>query len=234
MRILWGLVLCCCVATLAMAGSIVVQKASGEVSVRHGVTEGWTTVAVGDVLRPNDTMRTGKDGNTVLVLQGVTGNPVKRLTLPPLVIVDMSDIRELTQEELMLKLTMEKVRSSPQPTTQEKLHISNAAVVHGTDAGSKGTYSENDPQVGQFLLNGTKVLFANGFYATGVLRVMEVFRLFPSLAGGFDHRLLLAEAMEKANLKGEAIAEYGAMTRLEGLTPAQQASLQNRIAALRK
>jgi len=234
MRTILILTACMCLAAGALAGSIVVQKAGGDVSVRHGVTEGWTTVAVGDVLRPNDTMRTGKDGNAVLVLQGMSGTSVKRLSLPAMVIVDMSDIRDLTQEELMLKLTMEKVRSSPEPTAPERLQIPDAGVVHGTDAKSMGQSRENDPQIGRALLNGTKVLCDNGFYATGVLRVMEVFRLYPSLAGVFDHRLLLAEALEKSNLKGEAIAEYGGMTRLEGLTPAQQSLLQSRIAALRK
>jgi len=234
MRILVCVVTFLCVAIPVFGGSIIVQNTNGDVSVRHGVTEEWVRVAAGDVLKPNDTMRTGKDGTASLMLRNDSTSASRRLSLPPMVIVDMSDIRVLTQEELMLKLTMEKVRSAPQQKKQDGLEISNAAVVHGTGGNSKGKTAENDPQIGSFLLNGTKVLLENGFSATGVLRMMQVFRLFPSLASVFDHRLLLAEAMEKANLKGEAIAEYGAMTRLEGLTSAQKALLQNRIAALRK
>ena len=234
MRTLVCVIACLCMAMPAAAGSIVVQNTKGDVSVRHGVTEEWVRVAAGDVLKPNDTMRTGKDGTASLMLRNDSTGAAGRLSLPPMVIVDMSDIRVLTQEELMLKLTMEKVRSAPRQKKENGLEISNAAVVHGTGGNSKGQAIENDPQIGRFLLNGTKVLLENGFSATGVLRMMQVFRLFPSLASIFDHRLLLADAMEKANLKGEAIAEYGAMTRLEGLTSAQQALLQNRIATLRK
>ncbi len=218
----------------ALAESIIVQKRDGEVAVRHGVTEVWNTVSVGDALRPNDTVRTGKDGSAVLIMQGQSDRSQKKLTLPPSVIVDMSDIRELSQEELMLKLTMEKVRASSTQWKSDGLHIPNAAVTHGEPAGSGEAPRENDPQIGTFLLNGTRFLLEHGYYATGVLRTLEVFRMYPSLGSTYDHRLMLAEAMEKANLKGEALAEYGAMTRMDGLSTAQRTQLQTRMAGLRK
>ena len=228
-----AILLVCSVGT-ARAGSITVQKLNGDVSVRHGVTEVWTTVATGDALRPNDTMRTGKNGFATLTVQAGAAGTIRRLALPPDVIVDMSDVRELTQEELMLKLTMQKVRATPQQIRNDGPQISEAAVVHGTDQNHAAMVAENDPQIGHALLNGTKVLLENGFYATGVLRTLEVFRMFPGLAVVVENRLALAAAMEKANLKGEAVAEYGAIRRLEGLSAAQAAVVEGRMDALRK
>ena len=49
-------------AVRATAGEIIVQEFQGDVKVRHGVTEVWVTVAPGDVLRPDDTMKTGRRG----------------------------------------------------------------------------------------------------------------------------------------------------------------------------
>lgn len=219
------------VAAGAPGGSITVQRMTGEVSVRHGVTEVWSTVAAGDVLRPNDTMRTGRNGSATLLVGGSGG--VRQLILPADVIVDISDVRDLTQEELMLKLAMQKVRATPAPLKPDAPQITDAAVVHGTDRGAVAGLAENDPLVGQSLLNGAKVLLENGFYATGVLRTLEVFRLFPALGGRVDNRLLLAGAMEKAELKGEAIAEYGALSRLTTLTAAQQAVVRGKLEALR-
>ena len=233
MRLTGVLVLLLSCVIAAHAGSITIQKMNGDVTVRHGVTEEWTTVAAGDALRPNDSMRTGKTGSATLLVQEGSGGSMRRLALPADVIVDMSDVRELTQEELMLKLTMQKVRATPEPDRNGGPQISNAAVMHGTDAG-RGAIAENDPQVGRSLLNGAKVLLENGFSATAVLRTMEVFRLFPSLAGIVDNRLALAGAMEKANLRGEAVTEYHAIKRMDGLSSSQAAVVNARIEALRR
>jgi hypothetical protein len=210
-----------------------VQKSEGDVKVRQGVTEVWNKVVAGDVLRPHDTMRTGPNGSAVLLVSMDTDGATKRIALPAQVIVDMSDIRNLTQEELMLKITMEKVRASSYEWKNDGLNLPNAAVVHGEDRAPGAPAAENDRQVGQLLLNGARVLFDNGFYATTVLRSMEVFRMYPALSGMFDHRFLLAQAMERANLRGEAMAEYSSLSRMEGLTPAQQQVVQGRMDVLR-
>jgi hypothetical protein len=128
---------------------------------------------------------------------------------------------------------MQKVRATPQNIRNEGPQISDAAVVHGTDQNRSTVVAENDPQIGRSLLNGTKVLLDNGFYATGVLRTLEVFSMFPGLAGNVDNRLTLAGAMEKANLRGEAVAEYSAIRRMEGLSTSQAAVVTGRLEALR-
>ena len=133
---------------------------------------------------------------------------MKRITLPPEVIVDLSDVRELTQEELMLKLTMERVRASSYQWKNDDLHIPNAAVVHGTDRATGAALADNDPQSGILLWNGARVLYDNGFYSTCALKAMELFRLYPSVGAKFENHLMAAEALEKASLRGEALSEY--------------------------
>jgi hypothetical protein len=220
--------------SLSKAQDIVVQRLQGEVAVRHGVTEVWTNVAVGDVLRPDDTMKTGKKGTAVLTAPvGNTGS-VKRITLPPEVIVDLSDVRELTQEELMLKLTMERVRASSYQWKSDELHIPNAAVVHGENRSGGAPLADNDPQSGILQWNGARVLFDNGFYSTCALKAMELFRLYPSVGAKLENHLMAAEALEKACLRGEALSEYTAMLQMEGVSAAQQALVKEKIAALRK
>lgn len=214
------------------AGEIQVLKLSGDVNVRQGVTEVWTRVAVGDVLRPDDSMKTGPKGSATLAVR-MDGGTVKRITLPPEVIVDLSDMRDLTQEELMLKLTMEKVRSSSYEWKEENGVPPNASVIHGANKGSAQT-GENDPAVGTMQLRGTRVLYENGYYSTSALRAMEIFRLYPALGRDFSNRLLVAEALERANLRGESLNEYGAMLGLENLTPEQEALVRARMNALKK
>jgi hypothetical protein len=225
-----------CLAARVTAGEIIVQKTQGEVSVRHGVTEVWVRVAPGDLLRPDDTMKTGKKGSAVIALRpsAETGGTPKTLTLPGDVIVDMSDVRDLTQEELMLKLTMEKVRASSYQWKSDDLQIPSAAVVHGDDRASGESLRASDPATGVLQLNGAHVLYENGFYATCALKGLEVFRMFPPLGKQYRNRMMVAEALEKANLRGEAVNEYASISMLDGVTPEQRTLLHDRIEALRK
>jgi len=220
----------------ARQDNIVIEKLQGDVTVRHGVTEGWTQVAVGDVLRPDDSMKTGKKGTALLLVQKGTGDTMKsrKLTLPSEVILDISDVRELSQEELMLKLTMEKVRASSYEWKRDEMRIPNASVVHGQDQSRSALPGENDLQTGEFLLNGTHVLFDNGFYSTCALKVMELFRLYPPLGLKFENRLMMADALAKANLRSEALTHYAELSRADGLSPQQQGVVNGRITQLKK
>ena len=234
MRTVLTVIAACCAMSVT-AGTIVVHKVQGDVSVRHGVTEVWSKVATGDVLRPDDTMKTGKRGSAVLVATAVTENMTgqKMISLPAEVMVDISDIRELSQEELMLKLTMEKVRSSSYQWKMEDLHIPEAAAMHGAER-APASLRESDTAMGTFQLNGARVLFDNGFFATCALKGMEVFRHYPSLSADFKRRLMVAEALENADLRGEAISEYGALSGMEGLSPGQLSLVSAKLRSLRK
>jgi hypothetical protein len=220
-------------AIIAMIGqahseAIVLQKASGDVYVRHGVAEAWTKIAVGDILKTDDTMKTGKRGSAVLVVNGS-----KRILLPPEVIVDVSDIRDLSQEELMLKLTMEKVRASSYQWKSEEMNIPNATVVHGADKNISVRATDNQLEVGTQEWNGTKVLYDNGYYSTSALKAIDVLRRYPALGNKFENRLLVAEALEKANLRSEALNEYLAISQLEKITPPQREIAKERVVRLR-
>lgn len=233
MKTLILIMIVCTVVGGTLAGEITVQKVQGDVSVRHGVGEVWTKVSVGDVLKPDDTMKTGKRGSVVLVApRDATG--MKRITLPGEVIVDMSDIRDLSQEELMLKLTMERVRSSSSEWKNKELNIPNATVVHGDDLATTSPLSENDIEVGVLQLNGTRVLYENGFYSTSALKGMAVLRRYPLLAEKFEHRFMIAQALEKANLRGEALNEYVSLSSSEKINSGQRTMLDTKISQLRK
>jgi hypothetical protein len=224
------------VASAALAGNVSIQKTQGDVHVRHGVTEEWLAVAPGDALRPDDSMWTGKHGSAVLLLREETpgGPTVKRITLPSEVIIDIADIRTLTQEELMLKLTMEKVRASSYRWKEDELQIPDAAVIHGEDKADAGSAGENDVSTGLMQLKGTRVLFENGFFSTCALKAMEVFRLYPSLKDDFASRLMVADALAKAELKGEALAEYGTFLQSGNITVEQRSLLEARMQRVRE
>src|SRR5437667_6450504 len=96
------------VYSLAAAAAIKVATSKGGVYVRHNVQEEWVRVAPGDELKPDDSMKLEKSSAATLVIDGK-----KKIPLPELVAIDLSDLRTLTQGELLLKLAMEQVRTVP-------------------------------------------------------------------------------------------------------------------------
>jgi hypothetical protein len=209
------------------AEKILMQRAQGEVTMRVGVAESWTTVQAGDELKANATVKTGKQSSALIVAA------TKRITVPPEVMLDISDIRELTQEELMLKLTMEKVRATSYKWKEDEMRISNTTAPHGEAKDKRQALVESNPEIGAMQIKGARVLIENAFFSTGALKAMDVLRRYPTLAN-FENRLLVAQALEKANLKGEALNEYIVMANSPATSKEQKDLLQSRIAQLKR
>jgi hypothetical protein len=230
-RTILAFILTMLLASIAFSGEqITLQKAQGEVTVRAGVTETWKKATAGEALNPDATLKTGKQSSALIVLSSNS----KKISLPPEVMVDISDIRELTQEELMLKLTMEKVRSSSYEWKNKEMNIPNTTVVHGPPKDQKVALVETNSEDGILQMNGTRVLYENGFYPTSALKALDVMRRYPTLGGKFENRLLVAQALEKSNLKSEALNAYVNLSLALDITKEQREALQSKIALLRK
>jgi hypothetical protein len=217
----------------AQTEEFVVQKAKGDVLVRSGVQEEWTPARAGDVLKPRDSMKTGPRGSATVLFQSGSGEEMGRIELPAEVILDLSDLRQLSREELMLKLTMERVRSSSYQWKDNGIRSPNALVTHGARPAGESSGGQ-DERLAELQLNGTRVLFRNGFYSTCALKMLSLIRIFPSLGQSFDNRLMVAESFERANLKGEALSEYASMSESGSLTTGQMALVKDRIERLRQ
>lgn len=229
-RTLIAFLLLMVLAALGYSGeSVVLQKAQGEVLIRPGVTETWMRAGAGMNLPPDATVRTGSGASAVIVLAPSN----KTISLPAEVMVDVSDLRELTQEELMLKLTMERVRAASYEWKKNEMHLPTTTTFRGESKEQNGALADGNLTEGRFQLNGVRVLYNNAFYSTSALRGLDVLRRYPVLAD-FDSRFMIAEALQKAHLKGEALTEYVALARMPDLTPEQHELVASRIAQLKK
>lgn len=213
--------------TVTSVAQIKLLAMKGDVTVRHGASESWQQVAVGDVLKPDDSMKLGKKSSaTIMVEKG------KIITAPEQVIVDVSDLRNLTQEEFLLKLAMEQVRSVQLPEKDDKINIPRTTTVHGSQK-DLVTLASKNPEVGVYQLNGTKILFDNGYNATGVLKTKQVYRLYPALSKQIENRVLVATAFERLNLFRDALGEYRALLK-EPLTTQQRGEIEQKIEQLKQ
>lgn len=224
-RLLWMLMMGLLTVPL-LAGDFVVRAVKGSVEVRKGVTEEWKKVKVGDLLKPEDSMRTGP-GSTATI-----ETDKRKLTVPEMTILDISDVRQLSQEDFLLKLAMQNILAVP-PRERDELSIPSATVLHGDNAAKTNSPVFPDTKVGEMELHGARVLFDNSYFATSILKSKETLRTHPELKANFDARLTVATAFEKMKLTKEAVTEYSLLAK-ENLPSPQAKKVQVALERLKQ
>lgn len=200
----------------------------GEVYARHGMNEGWTAIVTGDLLRADDSIELNDESSATILYDGSA-----KITLPENTIIDLSDLRVLSQGDLLMKLAMENVRAIPDRDVIRELNIQKVTSVHGEKKGEPARAFRPDSASGEKRLNGCRVLYRNGYYATCALRAKQVFRLHPHLAEDIDARIMVASSFEKMKLDKEAVEEYGAALQ-RSRAEEQKSALTKKIESINK
>ena len=209
-----------------LAAEFTVKAVKGAVEVRRGVMEEWRKVKVGDLLKPEDSMRTGPGASATIEMDK------RKLVVPELTILDISDVRQLTQEDFLLKLAMENILAVP-PREKDELAIPSATVLHGENKSKTDITVSTDGKVGEMQLHGARVLYDNSYYATSILKSKETLRTHPEVRSNYDARLTVAMAFERMKLTKEAITEYSLLSK-ENLPAAQAKKVQGALDKLKQ
>lgn len=207
---------------------ITIKRIKGGVELRHGVSEEWVKGYVGDLLTPDITMKTGKNSSVTIL------SPEKQpITIPELTILEVGDLRRMSQEELLLKLAMEDVRSIPPQENPGEMKIPNTTIIHGKNRPMPDVTTRRQNGFREMEVRGTKVLYDNAFYPTCILRAKEMIEVYPELKPKFEFRAMIAGALERTKLRGQALNEYLALSN-EKLTPPQKAMVDENIRRLKQ
>ena len=209
-----------------LAADFTVRAVKGTVEVRRGVMEEWRKVKVGDLLKPEDSMRTGPGASATIEMEK------RKLVVPELTILDISDVRQLSQEDFLLKLAMENILAVP-PREKDELAIPSATVLHGENKSKTDLPVSMDGKVGEMQLHGARVLYDNTYYATSILKSKETLRTHPEVRSNYDARLTVAMAFEKMKLTREAITEYSLLSK-ENLPAPQAKKVQSALDKLKQ
>ncbi len=204
----------------------------GDVTVRHGAAEEWVAVAVGDVLRPEDSVRMGEGSSATITIDDGAGER-RKVGLPPNVIVDIADLREMTRSDLLMKLAMEDVRSAPKKPSGGGGEMQKTTTTRAGDRDAGPAKQASAGSLNELRLNGARVLHDNGFYGPCVLRSREILRIEPGLNGRVDSRLLMADALEKMDLGTEAYGVYRSLAA-EKLSADEQKLVEGKLLELRE
>lgn len=187
----------------ATEGPITLERFEGDVQVRQGVAEKWSEIVPGLKLRPEDTIRTGR--NAFAVLRRDDG---VRYRIPPETIIDGADLRNIDREELLLLLALEDMLSVPDRINEDR-PVSRTTVLHGSPrARMSEDVIEADPTAAQFRINGAKFLISQNYHGTAVLKIRETLRLFPGGEYRTGAMMIAAESFERMELFEEASRYY--------------------------
>ncbi len=184
--------------------SVKIVQLSGEVKFRRGVEEKWETAANGMLLEESDTIMTLEAGEVALERA-----PGLQFRLSGNAILDISDLREITERELFLKLMSEKVGKLAPRSEKIPLRLGEVSAVRGEDKNAKpGTRAVT--QLWQMETNAARALRAQHLLPNAALKLYRVQTNFPQRADCGEVSLELAQVYEALQQKGRARDEYEA------------------------
>jgi hypothetical protein len=214
------------ILTVPLLAQLKVLTTKGDVKVRYGVSEEWKQLKAGDQINLADAIRTSSKSSAVIQIDNQ-----KKIALNEKTIVEMADLRYLSQEELLLKLAMERILSVSPQDRDNDLIPARTTIIHGEKKSKVQLPISND--IAMMQLNGAKLLYDNNFYGTCAIRIKEVLRLNQSLSDVVDYKLMMVNSLEKSNLFEEALNEYASLP-FDQLTSPQKQIVQQNIDRLKK
>ncbi len=209
--------------TLVYTQSYKVEKITGTVKSMQGNSETWTDVKEGSFLQGNTMIMTDKSSTILLSGGGI------KFSLKPSAIINVSNIKKITIDELLLALATEEILNAP--AKNKKGNVSNTEI-YGEEYDNKNS-SSHQSQFGLYRLNGAKQLAESGFEGTAIVAARETFRKYPATASMADYRIYFANLLFSMNLNEEAYQEFESISRLK-LSEQQSATVKSRINDLKK
>lgn len=210
-------------ASIISAQDYIVESVTGSVKVLPGMSETWIDIRPGMALKGNSLLKT-ETGSIVTI----KNNDV-RFTLKPDAALNVSSIKKMTVDELLLVLAMEEIIKTPSKKNQDKLKTT---VTYGTNESKSKSEIENS-NIGLLKLNGAKQLSESGFTESAIASVFETYRQHPSTKSLVNYRIYFADALYSLSLFNEAYNEYNEIKSLR-LSKEESDHVNNMINQIKK
>lgn len=186
-----------------------IAKITGDVKIRRGLEEVWQPTAAGTLLEEIDSILTGEASQAVLELPDG-----RSFLLPANAILDVSDLRRITERELFLLLMSRKIRSLP-TSEKTRLKIGRINVVHGEEKTDSLQSLPPARRNGEWRLlkNGATALFHNHLTTNAILKFSNILETYPEEQDCGEIHFFLGKSFEKLNKPGEALEAYQTVLR---------------------
>lgn len=179
---------------------------NGEVKIRRGVEENWQAAAVGMLLESVDTILTFENATVVLELNEGTTFRLSGNTL-----LEMLDLRKITERELFLHLMSQKISKIPPADEKTRLRVGNVSAVHGEQKKASSGQIVDSGERRQQETNGAKALLAQRYHPNAILKFHQILAKYPNNDDCGEIQFYLGQAFEAINRPGQALDAYQAV-----------------------
>ena len=203
------LIILICFSLLAQVAltenKVKIIKISGDVKIRRGVEENWQAAKIGMLLEEIDSILTGETAEVFLQIHDGT-----TFKLGSYAILNISDLRKISEKELFLYLMSKKINKIEQRNEKTRLRIGNVSVVHGeSKAESSGSSNNNsEPNLWIQEVNGAKALHNQKFYPNTIVRLHKILDKYTDIQDCGEIHFYLGKSFEAINKSGQAANAY--------------------------
>jgi hypothetical protein len=185
-------------------GEVVVVELKGVVMVRRGVEEEWVTAKRGLHLYRLDTIETEKRASVKLTIGGR-----RDFVLPEEAILEISDLEEMTKEELLLFLVEQNVARTD--AREKGIKLGGSSIPRGRMEPEEDPLGGRDrTDLGVKRFNGIQSLFEHGYLTNAIagFKKLLLSKDFEKSAWRDHAQYLIAESFRGLGWHGRAIKAY--------------------------
>jgi hypothetical protein len=189
----------------SLSADVRIKTLKGEVKVRRGIEETWQQARRGDVLKETDTILTGAQSHIDITLESGKVVQLKSETM-----LDIIDLRNITEQDLFVYLMSLKVKKIKSSDTNKKIRIGNVSVIHGESKSKAGTTAEEPVDLDRSMQekNGADALYTNALYPNAIIKLHKLLVKYSHLDDCGELHYYLAKSFQVIQKKGQAMDAY--------------------------
>ncbi len=207
---------------LTLAQSFKVEKIKGSAKFLNS-NEQWVSVNEGIVLPDNSLLVSEDNSKVIITADG------KKFTLNESSAIWISNIKQMTVDELLLALAMEDIMSAPRKKENSN---GKSTAVYGEKEGSAESIIMTD-DFGTKRIKGAIQLAENGYKESAIVSAKEIFRKYPETNKMAEYRIYFADLLYDFNLYEEAYKEFSSIKELK-LSAEEKAETEKMLSLLNK